>query len=254
MRDRSPPRSDAEPRDAAIADVDPDAAMKDSETSDADRFDAEPEDGSSIDAGSIDAGSIDTGAADTGVPDAGGPGIPLCYSTCAIPADCATPGSVLTDADNYACSNGLCQYTGCTGTPECAAVFGADYVCVLHPGATFPGCVKACATPADCVLPSPLFDMDNYACTSGGCQWLGCTAADECRTVYNDPTYVCEPQAGLTFMNCVRPCGSPSDCGTGQGAFDADNYACTGARCEYLGCTSTAECMVTFPMGSYECR
>lgn len=50
-----------------------------------------------------------------------------CWPTCAVAADCAT-ASPAYDADNYACEDGVCVYTGCNSTTECASI-GPDYVC-----------------------------------------------------------------------------------------------------------------------------
>jgi len=52
---------------------------------------------------------------------------PICWPTCTTAADCATTSAPY-DADNYACDDGLCLYTGCNSTTECTAL-GADYVC-----------------------------------------------------------------------------------------------------------------------------
>lgn len=200
-------------------------------------------------------GGTDAGSPDTGTRDAGAPAVPVCQQLCSTPADCAPGGNALQDADNYACDGGVCRYVGCNGTAECDAVYGGGYVCVQHPGAAIPACVLACSVPDDCAVPSPLFDQDNYACTGGGCRWLGCTSAAECQMAFSNPSYVCEMQAGLTFSNCILPCAGAADCAAATSpAYDADNYACTNARCEYLGCNDNAECSASFMTGTWECR
>ncbi len=210
--------------------------------------DAEPADGETRDAAPADAATPDAGGpTDSGLP-------PLCYQTCAQPSDCASASNALLDADNYLCNAGACEYRGCLSADECTSVYGPGYVCVQQPGYTIPACVLACTTPSDCALQNVLFDADNYACVLGGCQWLGCNSAQECQTVFNDPSYVCEPQAGLQFNNCVRPCADVSECVAGLPAYDSDNYACTGARCRYLGCNDSAECQGSFQTGAWECR
>ncbi|MEP7124018.1 MAG: hypothetical protein ABJE95_24035 [Byssovorax sp.] len=58
------------------------------------------------------------------------PVVPGCYPTCATVADCATPGSILQDLDNWACTGGKCEYTGCTSTKECTDAYQKPgYVC-----------------------------------------------------------------------------------------------------------------------------
>jgi hypothetical protein len=175
-----------------------------------------------------------------------------------VPSDCVDPNpNVLFDSDNWTCTGGACEYTGCVGNAECDAAYGPGYACVMHQSYPLPACVEACSTAADCVSPAgPLFDQDNYACEAGGCRWLGCNSADECRQTFQDQTYVCEPQAGLSFNNCIRPCSAAADCSASSTspAFDADNYACTNARCEYLGCNNAQECQASFTMGLWDCR
>ncbi len=60
-----------------------------------------------------------------------GAGIDTCYPTCTAPADCAIAGGgALYDASHYACTGGLCEWTGCQSTAECQAAFPTlDYVC-----------------------------------------------------------------------------------------------------------------------------
>lgn len=50
-----------------------------------------------------------------------------CWHTCTTPADC-TVASGPYDADNYACDDGLCAWTGCNSTAECATV-DPDWIC-----------------------------------------------------------------------------------------------------------------------------
>lgn len=246
------PRGDSGPSDASVEDA---AEQRDASPSDGgDRGDAGPQD-AGPDAGARDTGMTDAGPRDAGTPDTGAPSIPLCMQTCSTPADCAPGGNAIQDADNYGCDNGLCRYLGCNGNAECTDVYGAGYVCIQHPGSSLPACVEACSVPADCTAASPLFDDNNYLCDSGGCRWLGCANADECRTALNNPSYVCEVQAGTSFPNCILPCSAASDCAVATSpAYDADNYACTGARCEYLGCNDSAECNASFMTGTWECR
>ncbi len=46
----------------------------------------------------------------------------FCLKSCRVAADCpATNSDPAYDADNYACVNNVCQYTGCNGGHECPA-------------------------------------------------------------------------------------------------------------------------------------
>ncbi|MCA9677748.1 MAG: hypothetical protein H6709_13535 [Kofleriaceae bacterium] len=57
----------------------------------------------------------------------GGATTPSCWPTCTTPSDCAT-ASAPYDADNYACDDGACVWTGCNTTAECTTL-DPDYVC-----------------------------------------------------------------------------------------------------------------------------
>ena len=58
------------------------------------------------------------------------PVVPACLNTCATAADCAIPGSVILDGDNWACNGGKCDYTGCNSTKECTDYYQKpNYVC-----------------------------------------------------------------------------------------------------------------------------
>lgn len=52
---------------------------------------------------------------------AAGATTPTCMPTCATAADCALPGSKLTDAAHYTCRAGRCQWLGCRSTGECTS-------------------------------------------------------------------------------------------------------------------------------------
>ena len=110
-----------------------------------------------------------------------------CYPTCSTAADCAiTGGGVLYDADNYACESGACRWTGCNSTGECQAGIGANYTCYQK------GCWPTCSTASDCIIgTSTLYDADNYACSSGRCEWQGCNSTSECTDAFMMTGYVC---------------------------------------------------------------
>jgi hypothetical protein len=47
-------------------------------------------------------------------------GVPTCVVACQAAADCAMPSAgAAFDADNYACIEGGCVWTGCNSTAEC---------------------------------------------------------------------------------------------------------------------------------------
>jgi hypothetical protein len=186
-----------------------------------------------------DTSDSDTAASDT-TGDTGDDPVPTCQIPCSSVADCVqagTEGSAY-DEDNYACSEGHCQYLGCNSDTECAAL--GNYVC--DEGALgVPICVVACTTATDCDLGSgPAYDADNYSFDNGGCVYSGCNSDAECEgsvagTVCTD--------FGSGVSVCASSCTTPEDCSAGQLAYDADNYDCVSGHCEYTGCNSDAECM-----------
>ena len=117
--------------------------------------------------------------------------IRFCQQACNQAADCAsetTAGGAF-GADNYACDQGICKYTGCTSTTECQNSFGATgkpYVC---PDGY---CQQACNQPADCALSTGgAYGADRYQCTSNHCVWLGCNSDASCQTTFQSPNYAC---------------------------------------------------------------
>ncbi|MEW5848753.1 MAG: hypothetical protein AB2A00_08060 [Myxococcota bacterium] len=182
--------------------------------------------------GSSSDGGTSSGGGSSGSTSSGGPGEPLaCNKTCSAPSDCAGFGALM-DADNWECAQGLCDYLGCLTDGECSSTVGAGYVCG-DDGA----CVKTCTTVTECASSAgQLFGEDNWSCESNTCRYLGCNSDDEC-AADNGANYVCRAGA------CVRSCTGASDCAfDGTQANDADNWACTGGLCEYLGCNTTSEC------------
>jgi hypothetical protein len=115
-----------------------------------------------------------------------------CLQKCTAPADCATTSAAY-DADNYRCTGGLCEYTGCNSDPECATSFGSSYGCHAVAGLAYPVCQLRCSTAGDCVVASggTLYDGDNYACDAGYCRWTGCNATSECTDSLMNSGYEC---------------------------------------------------------------
>ena len=107
-------------------------------------------------------------------------------------------------------------------------------------------CLVQCTVPADCAAPSAPYDADNYDCQTGTCTYTGCNSDAECQALGD---YVCRANGGLSL--CQMACNSPSDCGLGSVAYDADNYQCDNGGCLYSGCNNDAECQA---LGNYVCR
>jgi hypothetical protein len=118
--------------------------------------------------------------------------IQTCWMTCDVAADCVyVTGNALFDVDNYACTDGMCNWTGCNSNAECASGSPTSPVCAMGPHWTAPSCVGACDVPADCALDAPAFDADNYACDDGACIYEGCNTTAEC--LASNPDTVCAP-------------------------------------------------------------
>jgi hypothetical protein len=119
--------------------------------------------------------------------------LPACYMSCGSPADCVIGTTPIYQADNFECDAGKCRWTGCNDAQECAETYmDSSYTC--HPsGNGTDACYKTCVSASDCVLPgSPLYDVDNWACSGNVCMWDGCNATSECTAVYMDPEYICQ--------------------------------------------------------------
>lgn len=116
-------------------------------------------------------------------------GLPSCVKGCATAADCKL-GSAAFDPDNYSCATGFCEYKGCNNDAECKSSFAnPSYVCRNLTGVAM--CGKGCATAADCNLGSAAFDVDNYRCTAGVCEYKGCNDDAECQSTFSNTEYVC---------------------------------------------------------------
>ncbi|MGZ5970701.1 MAG: DUF7478 domain-containing protein [Polyangiales bacterium] len=210
-----------------------------------------------------DSTSEDDGGAgsDTGTAADTAPAIPFCTMTCASSSDCATASAAF-DADNYACESGTCRYVGCLSDSECTSSFASSaYACRKLAGSTISTCVHTCAKAADCATASAAYDADNYSCDSGSCTYLGCKTDDECKSSFASSAYVCRtievPKVDplpTAAKNCVKSCSVAADCATASAAYDADNYACEGGLCHYVGCKSDAECKSSFMKSNYACR
>lgn len=118
-------------------------------------------------------------------------------------------------------------------------------------------CREGCASLADCVQDSPLYDADNYVCQRGVCEWTGCRSDAECRAATSNSDYGCTTiPGGGGLTTCVKRCAQAVDCTTGSGRpLDrAHNWRCSGGWCESLGCLDDAECRESTGDPSYACR
>jgi hypothetical protein len=221
----------------------------------------QPGDGDSTDAGQ-DRDEILPDAGDGEVQDAGSDGddpgpdpIPVCRRLCESPADCSSGNPGPYDQDNYSCSEGFCRWLGCLSDEDCQAQLGMeDYVCREDiQGYVGPSCFKSCLMSQDCALSVPAHDEDNWACTDGICEYLGCNNDAECRITPDFAHYVCTGQFTLVPM-CMPGCFTPEDCDMGAPAYDADNYDCTDGICVYSGCNTDEECNLSDPTYEAACR
>jgi len=105
-------------------------------------------------------------------------GVSICLQGCDTSADCGLEGIAAHDADNYECTSGSCQYSGCNSNEECESL-GEGLVC-LENAQGLSACVQGCDTNADCDLGNAAQDADNHECTGGGCIYSGCNSDEEC--------------------------------------------------------------------------
>ena len=118
-------------------------------------------------------------------------GINTCQRSCSVVADCTFAGSTLFDEDNWSCSGGACLYLGCNGDAECIDGNGAGFVCRNVGGQD--SCVRSCTMPSDCAASTrPAEDEDNWGCTAGICEYLGCNDSQECIDSFMSADFVCE--------------------------------------------------------------
>lgn len=132
---------------------------------------------------------LGSGAVDAGADLASGPKIKSCTKGCIGSGDCSA-GTAAFDADNYSCTASSCVYKGCNTDSECKSSFSnSAYIC--RPVSGLPSCVKGCSSVSECDFGSAAFDVDNYSCTAGFCDYQGCNNADECRSTFANSEYVC---------------------------------------------------------------
>jgi hypothetical protein len=123
--------------------------------------------------------------------------------------------------------------------------------------APIPACNRTCTLASECASGSLVTDENNYACTRGLCEYLGCVNDEECLAAFG-PTggdWRCVTPTGGGIPTCSEVCGSAADCASPSPAVDADNYACERGTCRYLGCRNDDECTATFGAagGAWRC-
>jgi hypothetical protein len=123
--------------------------------------------------------------------------------------------------------------------------------------APIPACNRTCTLAAECAGGTLTTDTNNYACTRGLCEYLGCVNDEECFATFA-PTggdWRCVTPTGGGIPTCSEVCGSAADCASPSPAVDADNYACERGTCRYLGCRNDDECTATFGAagGAWRC-
>lgn len=117
---------------------------------------------------------------------------PTCTLPCDDASDCVQPDKPLFNADNWACEANFCVWTGCASTEECQEAFpSTELVCATYSDP--PICAPHCAVPADCVPADAvdLYDEENWACTGGACEHLGCLSTEECTGSAHGPGSIC---------------------------------------------------------------
>ena len=194
-------------------------------------------------------GSDDSDGSTTGEPE---PEVPMCVGTCEEAADCAQP-SLLYGPDNYECAGGQCLWLGCNDDNECMATFmNPNMACLDVDGSDVPQCVGLCDVPNDCVQPSLLYDQNNWACTAGRCDWLGCQEDNECVMALSNGNAVCD-DGGADVPQCVGACEDASDCTQPSPLYLEDNFACEAGQCVWQGCNDDAECQQAFMNANQVC-
>ena len=190
-----------------------------------------------------------------------------CIFGCNTASDCVPAGAnAITDADNYDCKNGTCEYKGCLSDAECDEIYsavtaatGRVYRCNKNGAYGYPECTPKCSTAADCDLYGQgtsteyAYDFDNYKCESGFCVFTGCNSDAECEATIPSSDYKCQPQeySGKTLKICTLSCKSAADCA--NSAYPADFYECRNSQCVTKNCESDEWCQ-TYMTDDYVCK
>lgn len=122
--------------------------------------------------------------------------LPACAQACEIPDDChyyeAGSTENAYDSDNYACTDGACEYKGCNSDNECIVLAGSEYGCreMDFVTVTMSLCTNLCNTAADCVTDGSNYTEENYNCTNSTCVIKQCESDQFCSDTMGD-TYTC---------------------------------------------------------------
>jgi len=119
-------------------------------------------------------------------------------------------------------------------------------------------CAEKCETAVDCITENAtaMVDENNYRCSVGFCEFLGCLSDKECEETFQSELYGCD-KGSSGIPTCVLKCSGVSDCinSSSQPLYDADNYLCSEGYCRWNGCNSDEECATTMGQsGNYVCR
>ena len=189
-----------------------------------------------------------------------------CIFGCNTASDCVPAGAnAITDADNYDCKNGTCEYKGCLSDAECDEIYGAVtaatgkvYRCNKNGAYGYPECTPTCSTAADCDLYGQgstgyAYDLDNYKCESGLCVYTGCNSDAECEATMSSSDYKCLPQeyVGKTLKICSLTCKSAADCA--NSVYPEEFYECRNSQCFTKSCESDEWCK-TYMTDDYVCK
>lgn len=171
------------------------------------------------------------GSNDGKPPGAEGGGEPgVCLASCVRRADCAGEPPLF-DEKNWECFEGGCVWLGCRHDGEC----GEGERCLL--AEEVPICVSACQQSDDCGSGEGPFVPENYACSDGACEYLGCGADEECAQL--EPSSLCFEEHGSA---CLQPCEVTGDCGSAE-------LTCADGACVPSGCIVDGDCEA-----GYVCR
>lgn len=181
-----------------------------------------------------------------GTPGAGGGTMPSygpdhCGAECLSDYDCTTtPDDPLYGVGNYRCWQGACLYTGCTSNQDCIDAYGEWWPqCDLNAW-PWAQCQFRCNDASDCGWGDVLFDDDNWACTSGVCQYQGCGSDLECEQFWNLEDLRCARMPYQQVSSCWYACADDSDCYANEACY---NGACGWLGCSEGGCGAGALCV-----------
>ncbi|MFS8070212.1 MAG: hypothetical protein ACMG6S_27935 [Byssovorax sp.] len=147
----------------------------------------------------------------------------------------------------------LAAFVGCKSSAGNATAEGGGDQRAVAGAQRLPACNLVCTTAQDCGVAAGLEDASHFQCTAGRCQWQGCKSNAECTQAFQSENFICAQEGGAPVPTCIRACTAAADCAGQTASDDASHYACTGGRCEWLGCKSSAECNAAFQSDKFVC-